>query len=169
MPLDPPCTRNDSPARSRPRSNTFVQTVKNVSGIAAGRHEIEPLRNAAGTARPAQRSTPRSRRPTPARTPHRPHASARRPARTPRSCPRPRGRECRWPRRRRIFAFALHQVGPIDAGRGHTNQYLARPGAAISDLDRLQDFRPPGFAMAMAIMVVCRLVPFCRIVGIRYS
>jgi hypothetical protein len=35
MPLDPPWNNADSPARSFPRSKTFVQTVKNVSGMAA--------------------------------------------------------------------------------------------------------------------------------------
>ena len=35
MPLVPPCTRNHSPAASRPRSNTLFHTVKNVSGTAA--------------------------------------------------------------------------------------------------------------------------------------
>ena len=35
IPLEPPCTSIDSFGRRRPRWNTFVQTVKNVSGIAA--------------------------------------------------------------------------------------------------------------------------------------
>ena len=35
MPLEPPCTRNHSPAFSAPRSNTLFHTVKNVSGTAA--------------------------------------------------------------------------------------------------------------------------------------
>jgi hypothetical protein len=37
MPLDPPCTRNHSPAARRPRSNTLFHTVKKVSGSAAAR------------------------------------------------------------------------------------------------------------------------------------
>ena len=35
IPLLPPCTRMLSPAASRPRSKTFVHTVKYVSGSAA--------------------------------------------------------------------------------------------------------------------------------------
>jgi hypothetical protein len=35
MPLVPPCTSSHWPDCNRPRSNTFVQTVKYVSGIAA--------------------------------------------------------------------------------------------------------------------------------------
>ena len=42
MPLVPPCTRNHSPAASRPRSNTLFQTVKKVSGTAAARTMSSP-------------------------------------------------------------------------------------------------------------------------------
>jgi hypothetical protein len=35
MPLAPPCTSSVSPGCRRPRSKTFVHTVKNVSGMAA--------------------------------------------------------------------------------------------------------------------------------------
>ena len=47
MPLLPPCTRMLSPAMSRPRSKTFVQTVKQVSGSAAACTSPSP----AGTGR----------------------------------------------------------------------------------------------------------------------
>ena len=43
--LEPPCTSTDSPRR-RPRSNRLVQTVKNVSGMAAASMSERP----AGTA-----------------------------------------------------------------------------------------------------------------------
>ncbi len=42
MPLVPPWTRNDSPLRSRPRSKTFIHTVKNVSGIPAAATRSTP-------------------------------------------------------------------------------------------------------------------------------
>ena len=44
-------------------------------------------------------------------------------------------------RRRRIFAFALHQVRAIDAGSGDADQHLARPRARQRHLDRLKDVR----------------------------
>jgi len=47
MPLDPPCTSSDSPAFRRPRSKTFAQTVKKVSGMAAACTKSMP----AGTGR----------------------------------------------------------------------------------------------------------------------
>ena len=43
MPPEPPWTSSASPDRSRPRSNTFVQTVKKVSGIAAALTSSRPL------------------------------------------------------------------------------------------------------------------------------
>src|SRR5436190_9804804 len=42
MPLDPPWIRIDSPAARRPRSNTLVHTVKNVSGMAAAATRSRP-------------------------------------------------------------------------------------------------------------------------------
>ena len=42
MPLAPPWMRMVSPACSRPRSKTFVQTVKNVSGMAAASTMLNP-------------------------------------------------------------------------------------------------------------------------------
>src|SRR3989442_5519323 len=42
MPLEPPWMRIDSPGFSRPRSNTFVHTVKNVSGMAAAATKSNP-------------------------------------------------------------------------------------------------------------------------------
>ena len=43
MPLLPPCTRMLSPAASRPRSKTFVHTVKYVSGRAAAWALLKPF------------------------------------------------------------------------------------------------------------------------------
>ena len=43
IPLEPPCTSNDSPACKRPRSNTLVQTVKKVSGIPAASAAVIPV------------------------------------------------------------------------------------------------------------------------------
>jgi hypothetical protein len=43
MPEEPPCTRMVSPAFSPPRSNTFVHTVKKVSGMAAASVRLMPL------------------------------------------------------------------------------------------------------------------------------
>jgi hypothetical protein len=42
IPLDPPCTSSHSPPASRPRSKTFVHTVKNVSGMAAASTKLTP-------------------------------------------------------------------------------------------------------------------------------
>ncbi len=42
MPLEPPCTSRVSPAASRPRSNTLVQTVKQASGSAAAATRSTP-------------------------------------------------------------------------------------------------------------------------------
>ena len=42
MPLEPPWTSSHSPATSRPRSNTFVHTVKVVSGSAAAATKSSP-------------------------------------------------------------------------------------------------------------------------------
>ena len=42
IPLEPPCTNNDSPLARRPRSKTFVHTVKNVSGMAAACALLKP-------------------------------------------------------------------------------------------------------------------------------
>ena len=42
MPLDPPCTRSDSPSERRARSKTLVHTVKNVSGSAAASAASSP-------------------------------------------------------------------------------------------------------------------------------
>src|ERR1043165_4158484 len=42
MPLDPPCTRKLSPERNFPRSNTLLQTVKNVSGSDAASTNESP-------------------------------------------------------------------------------------------------------------------------------
>ena len=42
MPLDPPCTSRVSPVCRRPRSNTFDQTVKKVSGRLAASTSLRP-------------------------------------------------------------------------------------------------------------------------------
>src|SRR5438046_10454589 len=43
MPLDPPCTRNDSPGLKAARSNTLLHTVKKVSGKEAASTGVMPL------------------------------------------------------------------------------------------------------------------------------
>ena len=139
------CPRGRAPTRrpfSRPRSNTLVHTVKNVSGIA-------PAAMSRATPGPAG---------TAARAPHtasrnllryeRAHAIAgRQPSRRPdarRPCRQPRVRECRWRRRRRIAAAPLHHVGAIDAGGRDSNEDLASAGHGIWTFDRSQHLRAAG-------------------------
>src|SRR5437773_10149965 len=43
MPLDPPCTRKDSPGLMAARSNTLLHTVKKVSGKDAASTGVMPL------------------------------------------------------------------------------------------------------------------------------
>ena len=49
-------------------------------------------------------------------------------------------------RRRRVEPLALHEVGPVDACRGHLDQNLARPRPRVRHLGPLQNFGASGLA-----------------------
>ena len=71
IPLVPPWTSSHSPAASRPRSKTFVQTVKYVSGMRRRLASEQPARHRQALHARRRRTARRSRRPQGARTPRR--------------------------------------------------------------------------------------------------
>ena len=141
----PPCTSSVSPACSRPRSNTLVHTVKNVSGMAAasteraaGRHR-QALHGGHGAvlgvaAAGDERADRVALAPAPGR------AGAGRPDRDDVTGDLETG-QVGGARRRRIRPAPLQHVGPVDAGGRHLHQHLARAGHRPRALDQAQHRR----------------------------
>ena len=140
-----------SPSAAKPRSNRLTQTVNNVSGIAAASIMRQRLGHRQAGARRRDAifgiAAARDQRADlladqPARPLARRHDLA--------GDLEPRN--VASARRRRIKAAALQHVGPVDPGRGHPDQHLARPGPRHRPLDQLELFGSAGFGGSIAII-----------------
>ena len=108
------------PARSRPRSNTLVHTVKKVSGIAAAVDQVESARHrqALRRRRRAVLGVAAAGHQRADRSPTAPRARVRAPTSTMVPATSRPG-NVRGAGRRRIAAAPLRRVGPVHAGRRH--------------------------------------------------
>ena len=150
MPPVPPCTRNVSPARSRPssrRSTTPCTPPRGSRPPCPGRPVGHGQHLRAGTttfsAYPPPASSAHTSSPTD--QPVTPSPSAR----PPRAL---QTDDLRRPGRRRVVALALHQVGAVHRGGRDVDQHLARPatGSGTSDHSRISG--PPGSPTVIACM-----------------
>ena len=138
MPLAPPWTSIVSPAWSRPRSNTFVHTVKNVSGMAAASLMLSPRGHG---------KTLHGRRGAVFRVPAARDERAHCVSSLPVGHTRPHGRDgpCHLePRRVRstgrwgVSALSLHEIGTVHTRGRHADQHVARADPGHRMRSRLQ-------------------------------
>ena len=152
MPDEPPCTSSVSPAFSPPRSNTLCQTVKKVSGSAAGLGQVKPagtgsallsctdaIFGIAAAGDSAQTWSPSFQR-----------VDAGPSAATSPATSRPG--QVGGAGRRRIGALALQHVGPVDAGGRDPDQDLAVARARHGRCSGFSTCGPPGSRIAIAVI-----------------
>ena len=146
MPLPPPWTSSVSPAASPAVRKTLEYTVQAVSGSAAASMSVVLFGD---------------RKQLPGRDGHLLGVAAAGQQRADLLADVPSGdavaegrhgaraleaRIGRRARRRRVEPLTLHEVGPVDAGRGHLDENLARPRPRVRDLGPLENFRASGLA-----------------------
>jgi hypothetical protein len=143
------------PACSRPRSNTFVQTVKNVSGMAAAAIRSSPLGTGrhcgAGAAQYSAYPLPR-----PAHRPRRRCASRAPPGPAVRSSPPLRGRDVRGAGRRRVASEALKDVGRLTPAAVTLISTSPAAGTGVGRSTGTSSSGPPGARISIAIMLLAK-------------